>query len=94
MMPPLALTSSQASWPPRCMSAAMAAKVPVNGSGNPILMTSFDWARRTAGKARPAAATALVVRNARRLIIDASTCTRLPSRASSEGRGPPGRAPL
>src|SRR5262245_19081092 len=66
MMPPFALISSHASSAPRFMSAAMAAKVPVSGSGKPILIDSLLCARNTAGKARMPAPAAAVVRNSRR----------------------------
>src|SRR5499427_4662794 len=69
--PPLALSSSWASWAPRCMSAASAAKGPVRGSGQPMRIGS-PWARSTAGKnpwaARAPAVAPVVVRNVRRVI--------------------------
>src|SRR6266542_4090059 len=66
--PPLALSSSMASWAPFCMSAAMAANVPVSGSGKPIRIGSLLWARSTAGKATSVAPAVAVVRNSRRCI--------------------------
>src|SRR5215470_1517887 len=69
--PPLALSSSWASWAPRCMSAASAAKGPVRGSGQPMRIGS-PCARSTAGKnpwaARAPAVAPVVVRNVRRVI--------------------------
>src|SRR5215831_7268322 len=69
--PPLALSSSWASWAPRCMSAASAANGPVRGNGQPMRIGS-PCARSTAGKnpwvARAPAVAPAVVRNVRRVI--------------------------
>src|SRR6266542_473434 len=71
MTPPLAFSSSCASWAPRCMSAASAAKGPVSGSGQPIRSGSA-CARNTAGKspcvATAPAVTPVAARNLRRVI--------------------------
>ena len=73
-MPPLAFSSTSASWAPRCMSAARAPKGPVSGSGTPMRIGSLLCARRTAGKARVAAPRVVVVRKERRSIGDLLVC--------------------
>src|SRR5215470_1281605 len=71
MTPPRALSSSTASSAPRFWSAAMAAKGPVRGSGNPILIGPEPWGltwRNQCGPAsRFAVAAPVVVKKPRRV---------------------------
>src|SRR5580765_6537751 len=86
-MPPLAFSSASASWAPRCMSAARAPKGPVRGRGTPMRIGSLLCACRTAGKARVAAPSVVVVRKERRSMGDLLVCECILGQCEPSERG-------